>query len=229
MTTAQQIIADALDEIQVSEAEASISDFEAQSARRELNRLMLSLPVRTGFTEVESLSETLTVKTNAEDFIKKNLAVRLASSYNRPVPGTLAQAAAETKRQLMRDYVKLRPMKYPKTLPIGLGTSNYDYYLHDDQFPFGEHRTTTDVSENYTVLTTDDLILVNCSTAPVTVTLMAVAGANGYGFDIEKTDTSKNMLIIATNGTEKIRGNSSIRFNEKGRRVSIVSDGTEWV
>ena len=67
MTTAQQIIADALDEIQVSEAEASISDFEAQSARRELNRLMLSLPVRTGFTEVESLSETLTVKTNAED------------------------------------------------------------------------------------------------------------------------------------------------------------------
>ena len=128
----------------------------------------------------------------------------------------------------MRDYVKLRPMKYPKTLPIGLGTSNNDYYLHDDQFPFGAHRTTTDVSENYTVLTTDDLILVNCSTAPVTVTLMAVAGANGYGFDIEKTDTSKNMLIIATNGTEKIRGNSSIRFNEKGRRVSIVSDGTEW-
>ena len=79
MTTAQQIIADALDEIQVSEAEASISDFEAQSAKRELNRMMLSLPVKTGFTEVESLSETLSVKTNAEDFIKKNLAVHLGS------------------------------------------------------------------------------------------------------------------------------------------------------
>jgi len=229
MTTAQQIIADALDEIQVSEAEASISDFEAQSARRELNRMMLSLPVKTGFTEVESLSETLSVKTNAEDFIKKNLALRLASSYNRPVPASLAQAAAQTRKDLMRDYVKLRPLNYPKTLPIGLGTSNNDYFLNDDQFPFGESRTVTEVKANYTVLTTDDLIQVDCSTGPITVTLMAVAGANGYGFDIEKTDTSKNMLIIETNSTEKIRGNSSVRFNQTGRRISIVSDGTEWV
>ena len=229
MTTAQQMIADALDEIQVSEAEASISDFEAQSAKRELNRMMLSLPVRTGFTEVDSLSETLTVKTNAEDFIKKNLAVRLASSYNRPVPATLSQAALETRRQLMNDYVQLRPLRYPRRLPIGLGTSNNDYYLNDDQFPYGENRTTTDVKADYTVLTTDDLILVDCSTAPVTVTLMAVAGVNGYGFDIEKTDTTKNMLIIATNSSEKIRGNASVRFNQTGRRVSVVSDGTEWV
>tara|TARA_Y100001973_G_C5176538_1_gene322324 strand:- start:867 stop:1556 length:690 start_codon:yes stop_codon:yes gene_type:complete len=229
MTTAQQIIADALDEIQVSEAEASISDFEAQSAKRELNRMMLSLPVKTGFTEVESLSETLSVKTNAEDFIKKNLAVRLASSYNRPVPATLAQAAAQTRRDLMRDYVKLRPLSYPTTLPIGLGTSNNDYFLNDDQFPFGEKRTVTDVRANYTVLTTDDLVQVDCSSAPITVTLPAASSANGYGFDIEKTDTSKNMLIISPNGTDKIRGNSSVRFNQTGRRISIVSDGTEWV
>ena len=191
--------------------------------------MMLSLPVKTGFTEVESLSETLSVKTNAEDFIKKNLAVRLASSYNRPVPATLAQAAAQTRRDLMRDYVKLRPLSYPTTLPIGLGTSNNDYFLNDDQFPFGEKRTVTDVRANYTVLTTDDLVQVDCSSAPITVTLPAASSANGYGFDIEKTDTSKNMLIISPNGTDKIRGNSSVRFNQTGRRISIVSDGTEWV
>tara|TARA_B100000902_G_C27128277_1_gene822234 strand:+ start:203 stop:889 length:687 start_codon:yes stop_codon:yes gene_type:complete len=228
MTTALEIIADALDEIQVSEAEAPIEDYDAQLARRKLNQLMTQLPLNTGYTPVSLVDDTLTVRADVEGYMVKHLAMALAPSYSRPVPAQLTNDARQSRAELYRRYVAINPMAYPSTLPIGTGTASPGEF-DDDQYPGGFDREITEASANYTLLLTDDIVEVDCTNGPVTITLMAASSANGYGFGIRKVDQTANMVIVDPAGSDLFRGEDGVRFNLYDSLLEFSSDGSNWV
>src|SRR5439155_20108709 len=49
-------------------------------------------------------------------------------------------------------------------------------------------------SGDYTVLSTDEIVFVNCSGGPVTITLLTAVGRAGKLYTIKKTDSSTNLL-----------------------------------
>ena len=228
MTTALEIIADALDEISVSTAESPIEDYDAQLARRKLNQLMTGLPINTGYTPVTLVDDTLTVRADVEGYMVKQLAMALAPSYSRPIPAQLTVDARQARAELFRRYVSVKPMPFPSTLPIGSGSSSVGDF-DDDQYPGGFDRDITAVSANYTLLLTDDIVEVDCTSSPITITLMAASSANGYGFGIRKVDETANMVIITPVGTDLFRGEDGIRFNAYDTLLEFSSDGSNWV
>lgn len=227
MTTATEIITDALDELVAAEEEATLDDALAQSAVRKLNRMMFSLPVETGFTRVTALNQTLSVAPDVEDFMVTNLAKVIAPSLGKSISDSLRKSARRAYRNLLIRYVKVEPMGFPSNFP--LGTGNYSSSLDGYAGGNDADREVTEISSNYTLLATDDLVMVDCSDGPVTVTLLAASSYDGYGFSFEKVDDTPNMVILSPAGTDKIRNASDLRFNNHQQRETLYSDGSNWL
>ena len=87
----------------------------------------------------------------------------------------------------------------------------------------------------YTVVVGDHrkLILVDATTAAVTITLPAVADAgDGFEITVEKTDSSVNIVTVDGNLTETIDapgGNrQTVNLPSQFDRLKLVCDGTKW-
>ena len=87
----------------------------------------------------------------------------------------------------------------------------------------------------YTIALTDHLkiILVDATTAAVTITLPAVASAgDGFEVDVQKSDSSVNVVTVDGDGTETIDapgGNRlSVALPSQFDRIKLVCDGTKW-
>lgn len=227
MTTALDVITDAFNNISVNESEAPIEAVDAQLGLRELNRMMASLRVKVGWTPCSAVSSTLTVDSDVEDYIVKALAKRLAGHYEEPVSAQLAEDYREARSELFRRYVQLEPSQYHATLPAW--SSRYGNYGYNaDRNGLEYTRKVTSVSSNYTVLLADDLIEVDCTNGPVTLTFPPASTANGYGFEVVKVDQTSNQVILDGDGSELIFGDTTYRFNEYMRKVELVCDGTQY-
>lgn len=75
---------------------------------------------------------------------------------------------------------------------------------------------------------TDDVILVNASGAPRTITLPTAASSTGKVFDIKKIDSSANAVLILPNGADVIDGMASLSTTTQYASFTIVSDGVSW-
>lgn len=141
--TAGTVIKDALTEIVVLGAEASLNEADAQSAIRYLNRMMAALDadgIDLGFTEVTNLASPITVSPGAVQGMIFNLSALLWTQYEdgTPPPGELllkAERGLETMRAIA---VNISPSMYPSTLPRGSGnegcnTFNRDHFFRDRQ------------------------------------------------------------------------------------------------
>ena len=124
---AGDIIKDALTEITVLGAEAPVEPTDAQGAIRYLNRMMAALDARgidLGYTEVNSLGDTITVPAGANEAMVYLLALRLFNQYSEDgaaVPVILAQNARDGLKTLAQIAVNIGATEYPDTLPIGSG------------------------------------------------------------------------------------------------------------
>lgn len=86
----------------------------------------------------------------------------------------------------------------------------------------------TSKTANYTALTSDQVILVDATSAAITITLPAASGASGTRFDIKKIDSSGNLVIIDANASETIDGSLTLEIVNQYDSVTIVSNGTSW-
>lgn len=122
METAQQVINDALQEILVQASEQPIQSVDFQTARRYLNRMMVTVPfVGLGYTAITEPSELVTIPDAALEGVIFNLAVRLLSSYDMPLTVELNASAKNGLKEIRRLTVKVLPTAHPCTLPIGSG------------------------------------------------------------------------------------------------------------
>jgi hypothetical protein len=85
-------------------------------------------------------------------------------------------------------------------------------------------------TSNYTLLATDDTILVDCSTGPVTITLPPAAGINitGRRFTVKKIDSTGNAMTLKGNGAENIDGVNTQPTSTQWFSFTAISNGTAW-
>lgn len=81
---------------------------------------------------------------------------------------------------------------------------------------------------NYTITSTDSVILANATTAPFTVTLSTAVGCAGRQYTIKKTDVSANAVTVDGNAGEAIDGNLTHALNAQYQSITIVSNGANW-
>jgi hypothetical protein len=89
----------------------------------------------------------------------------------------------------------------------------------------GTSHSSTSTASDYTA-SDGDLVLVDASGGPVTVTLPSPS--DGQVVDVKKTDTSENPVTIATPNTETIDGQSSHSFSGDYVSRTIACDGTNY-
>ena len=145
---------------------------------------------------------------DVEDFIVSGLAKRLCGQYEVPVSAQLAGEVKEATSELYRRYNRIEPMRFPSTLPSW--TNDYTGGYDADRNGVDTTRTVTNVSADYTLLLTDDLVLVDCSNGPVTITLMSASSGDGYGFEIQKVDQTSNQVILVADRDWETRTRSSV-------------------
>jgi len=124
MTTAAEIIGDALQELVVQAAEAPIEASEAAYAIRAMNRFMFKLDadgVALGYTVVSGLADLITIPPGAEQGLVMNLALIISGQFG-TVPSADTRVAAKQGMETMLKLADLIPTgSYPSTLPIGSG------------------------------------------------------------------------------------------------------------
>ena len=123
MTTAETIISDAFSEVTNSGDEAPIEADDMQFAIRTLNRMVLSWNFPIGWTVIVNPADLITVTAVAEEALVKNLALKLAPSYDSIVTTELKGAARGSLASLRRAVITIQPSRLPSRLPTGTGNA----------------------------------------------------------------------------------------------------------
>jgi hypothetical protein len=77
------------------------------------------------------------------------------------------------------------------------------------------------------VVATDDVIIVDATLAPVTITL-PLASDSGRRLEIKRINTPPNKVTVDGNGVETIDSSLSVDLIARYESLTVVSDGTEW-
>ncbi len=86
----------------------------------------------------------------------------------------------------------------------------------------------TSITEDYTVLATDAIILADATAGNITVTLPTAVGIAGRVYIIKKTDTTSNKVIIEGNGVETINLELNQGLAFEGDAPQLASDNANW-
>lgn len=133
MTTAADIITDALGEIGYQAAETPVEPADMQLGLRKLNDMLAE------FTEsgiiagspVEKPADTVRIQRGVVNGIMMNLAGRLAAPFRKPITAELAASIKAANQNMLRIIVKPIDVDYPDTLPTGSGN---ECDSEDDRF-----------------------------------------------------------------------------------------------
>lgn len=127
MATVAQVAKASLQRILVQASEADLEPDEYQDFIFAMNNYMLSLDaggIALGYTEVNSLGDTLTVPTGALRGIIANMAIEVSPDYGGQISAGLIAAAAEGLKVMRRLGVTIAATQYPSTLPVGSGNES---------------------------------------------------------------------------------------------------------
>lgn len=137
--TKRQFVNQAFDELGYSSYAYSLPDDQINVAKQRLDSMMATWNgkgLRVGYSlNSTQTSSDIDIETEVPDYafeaIYTNLAIRLAPSIGKTVPGALLKTAREAyKALLMRSKVKI-PQQFPETLPRGAGNKPW---LYDDNY-----------------------------------------------------------------------------------------------
>lgn len=129
MATAEQVAKASLQRILVQGSEAPFEADEYHDFVFALNNYMSALEaegVDLGYTQVENLSDDVTVPPGALRGIIANVAIEVAPDYGGVVSPELVQQAVSGMKAMRKLGQSLKKTCYPSTLPVGSG--NYDQY-----------------------------------------------------------------------------------------------------
>lgn len=124
MTTANDIITDALQELIVQASEAPIEAPEAQTAIRYLNRMMFrwsAIGIDLGYTTASDLGDDPTLPAYAEDVVVKHLAALLMKQYDIPMTVDFKIELRDLMSDLRLVTFSIGATEYGSTLPYGSG------------------------------------------------------------------------------------------------------------
>ena len=82
---------------------------------------------------------------------------------------------------------------------------------------------------NYTLTTTDFTILGNAAGGAITLTLPTAVGASGQIYTLKKTDSSANVVTIATTSAQTIDGLSTYSLSYQYQGIQVQSNNSNWV
>jgi len=94
--------------------------------------------------------------------------------------------------------------------------------------------TLKSVTTNYTITTSDTVVLCDATTANIVLTLpnplLCYDGTNfaSVKFTVSKIDSSANIVTIVPFAGESINGNVSFDLITQYQSVNLVTDGTNW-
>lgn len=83
-------------------------------------------------------------------------------------------------------------------------------------------------SGSYTVLLTDELLIVDASGGAVTINLPAVATCEGFRVEIIATNVS-NTITLDGNASETINGLTTTTINARYTRTILIATSTGWI
>ena len=110
------------------------------------------------------------------------------------------------------------------------GTNNYAIYTNAGRNRFGgamEQQITT-ISSTTTLDATHCTVLVDASSAAITVNLPAASGRVGRIYNIKRIDNSVNTVTIDGNASETIDGATTQTLITQWSTMTIQSNGTGW-
>ena len=130
MTTATEIITEALENIGYLGAETPLEAADELKAFKILNDQLAewgesgTLP---GAAPVGNLTDEIRAQRGVIAAIKMNLAGRCAAPFQVPITPTLAASISASSEALLRITAKIGDVAYPDTLPVGSGNECFDY------------------------------------------------------------------------------------------------------
>lgn len=130
MTTAAQVIQDALAEIIVAGSESPIEAADSALAIRKMNEFMDSLSldgVDLGWTAITSVGDDITLHAGLIGALVANLAVLMAPTYGATPPPELHARARDGYNLMLKHGMTIEPSRFPPTLPVGAGNEDYGY------------------------------------------------------------------------------------------------------
>ena len=86
----------------------------------------------------------------------------------------------------------------------------------------------TIVYSNYPVTLADEIVLVDASSAPVTITLPVIAATYGESHTIKKIDRSSNRVSVVVSDGNLINRNTSFVLSDTDDTVKVVGNGNDW-
>ena len=133
MTTATEIITDALEEIGYKAAETPVEAADLKLGLRKLNDMFAAWEgsnLDLGAAPVEDAADTVRIPRWAVEGVKMSLAGRLLAPFKRPLTNELTASIKAATTNMLRAMVKPIDVVYPDSLPLGSGNEcngeNYD-------------------------------------------------------------------------------------------------------
>lgn len=80
----------------------------------------------------------------------------------------------------------------------------------------------------YTITTHYDILLFNATGGAITATLPTAVGKTGISLQLKKTDSSFNLVNIATTSSQTIDGVTTSTLATQNESLTVVSDGANW-
>lgn len=87
---------------------------------------------------------------------------------------------------------------------------------------------TSSKNSNYTITSSDTVIMADATGGNVTITLPVASGVSGYRFFVKRTDGSANSVSVARSGADTIDGATSQSLSIQYTSLTVVSDGSNW-
>jgi hypothetical protein len=84
------------------------------------------------------------------------------------------------------------------------------------------------VTGDYTVLSSDSMVLVDASSGPITITLPLVSTVAGETFTVKKIDSSANAVTIDGSASETIDGETTKVLTNQWWALTMNSNSTAW-
>jgi hypothetical protein len=138
MATAESFIIRAFSKAGILTAETSLEASELQAGLDQINDMLVSWEfsgVQLGFEPVADKDDELRVPRFAHGAIKSNLAVLLGPEFSKPPSAILMAEAKVTFDNLLNAIIKIGPVEFPSTLPLGAGNECGNYITDRRFFP----------------------------------------------------------------------------------------------
>ena len=188
---------------------------QAESFRNPARTGTYNLPTITGTDQVLTVSATQTVR-------NKDFDGGTASNSNRL---TLPKATKTTLNGLTREEATITYASDEDKVYVDTGSA-----ISALAFDAGTKLVTyQSISTSQTITVDYDVYAVSATTGNITLTLPSLASSLGKVFNIKKTDTSANLVIIDGNSTEQVEGGNDFRLYNPNDTVKIANIGTSWV